>query len=118
LALVVGGLCSAARHVIVDPQGQWFGRLPLDGADDCRIRLLPTGNFDFECRAAEKYAAQGAWVREGNVLRMTFAWFARDGQKTKTPEPWELRMDGVRNALCVGTPADRGEPYCWQRATP
>jgi len=104
--------------LMLDPQGQWLGRLPLDGAEDCRIRLLPTGHFDLECRSSTKYAAQGTWVRSGSSLEMTFAWLARDGKNVKTPEPWDFRMDGLHNALCVGLPTDRGEPYCWHRATP
>ena len=118
LGLVALGLWSAAHRELVDLQGQWLGPLPLDGANDCRIRLYPTDNFDIECRGQTKYAAQGTWRRYENKLELTFAWFVRDNQKQKPPTPWVLNIEGQKNALTL-TPTDQKAPaYQWQRATP
>jgi len=117
VSLVLYGACNAAQGQMIDVSGQWLGALPLEGGNDCRIKVLPTGYFDFECRGQTTYAAKGQWRRYGNTLEFDFEFFSRDGRAVaELPEPWRLQTDGVRNVLFVGLPSDQGEPYRWRRA--
>ena len=114
--LIGYGACNAMRGVMIDVNGQWLGKLPLDGGDDCRIRILPTGAFDFECRGRTTYAAKGQWRQYENKLEMDFSLFVRDGKPISERPSWVLTTSAMSNTLCVGLPADRGQPYCWRRA--
>lgn len=117
MALIAYGACNALRGTMIEVEGQWFGSLPLDGGDDCRIRIFPTGAFDLECRGRTTYAANGRWRRYQNKLEMSFSFFVRDGKPVSPlPEPWVFRTDGAHNVLFVGLPSERGEPHRWKRA--
>ena len=105
----------ATRGIVVDPQGAWLGPWPLDGADDCRTRLYPNGRFDMQCRAKERYAASGTWLREGNTIRFDFTLFVRNGETQTIVKPIVLRTDGTCNTMFVGPVGERGEPFKWQR---
>ncbi len=98
---------------IADPQGQWFGPWPLQGADDCRTKLFPNGNFEMECRGRDKYAGTGTWLRRQDRIEFDFRLFVRNGQANAEIKKLTLRTSG---AMCVGRLEDRGEPYCWKRA--
>lgn len=103
---------------MTDVQGQWFGPLPLDGAEDCRVRIFATDTFDLECRGRTKYAAQGTWRRYADKLEMSFLWFGRDGAKAKKPDPWVFKVGGRGNTLSVGLDDRTGLRYEWRRAAP
>ncbi|HJP82024.1 MAG TPA: hypothetical protein VJ835_00840 [Fimbriimonadaceae bacterium] len=119
LALLAGrGILLAAQGSIIEVEGSWLGPWPLDGADDCRTRLFPNGQFDLECRQKTTYAGKGIWTRDGNEIRFEFSFLAKNGESSREAPDISLRTDGSRNVLFVGLSHERGEPHKWTRAAP
>jgi len=52
--------------------GAWYGPMPLPEAGECRVRLMPTGKFDFACAGAKRWAGVGSYGLSGSVLSITF----------------------------------------------
>ena len=101
---------------MVDIQGQWLGKMPLEGGNDCRLRIFPTGSFDLECRGQTTYAARGNWKQGDDNLEMKFSFFTKNGEHPKKlPDPWLLNVKAGRNELNVGGPNESGYPYKWKR---
>lgn len=111
-------LVNLVKTGIIDPQGQWFGSWPLQGADDCRTKLYPTGRFEMECRGKDKYAGAGTWQRDRNHLLFEFRMFVRNEKPVADMKVMTLRIDGVRDGMVVGGLNEAGEPHSWRRARP
>ena len=100
----------------MDVQGQWLGPMPLEGADDCRLRIFPTGAFDLECRGRTTYAAKGTWRQWDDNLELRFSFFTKEKKFIKKlPDPWFFSLKAARNELNVGLPNESGHPYKWKR---
>ena len=114
-ALVAYGVSMAARGAIVDPTGTWLGPWPLDGARDCRTKILPGGRFEMECRADEVYAGLGRWRHDVTQITFEFDTFIRDGRAIKPAPTVDMRIRGGGNTIYLGLPPDQGEPYVWRK---
>jgi hypothetical protein len=119
MALLAGrGMLLAAQGTVVEVEGAWLGPWPLEGADDCRTRIYPNGQFDLECRQKTTYAGKGTWTRDGSEIRFQFSFLAKNGEKAREAPEISLRTHGSRNALFVGPSNERVQPYEWTRAAP
>lgn len=106
----------SSNEVILDPTGLWLGPWPYEGAKDCRTKIMPSGKFEFECRADNRYVGLGTWRRDGNQLVFKFRHFQREGLLVTPPPTKVLRIDGIRNVLTVGELRERDQSYSWRRA--
>ena len=114
-ALVAYGVVMASNGAILDPTGLWLGPWPYEGAKDCRTKIMPSGQFEFECRADSKYVGMGTWSRSGNELVFKFKHFQREGSLVTPPPTKTLKIDGVRNTLLVSEPRGRNQRFRWHR---
>lgn len=108
-------LLFGCRHV--DVKGQWEGPFPLAAAEDCRLKLLPTGRFELGCVGLSAPSGQGTYqVSEHRTLVLNYEWLILAGEPVeRLPQPARIDFVSHGNRLEVSGPGFAGE---WRRIMP
>ena len=97
-------------------EGRWTGDLPMDGAQNCQMRLLGNGWMDFGCGQPAKLEGAGKWRLSGDELTITWTHLRVDGQSREAPNrPFRATLRGPGNEIRV-EPKDGSPPLTWKRA--
>jgi len=94
-------------------EGAWRGSLPLEDAEDCRLRLGDNGRFDLSCQG-EEWVGLGRWERNGSRIRFEFERVARRERPLTDPPILDLYVEGRGNEIGLRV-AEREREYVLRR---
>lgn len=99
-------------------EGAWRGPFPLEGAADCRIRLLSNRTFDLSCPDSG-WVGTGRYTKAADRLEFSFEALTRHEARPVGGIPKvELGMEGRGNRLELGDPRTRDRRLIWNRLPP
>lgn len=98
-------------------EGSWYGPMPLDGADPCRIRLHDQGRFRFECTGRRQWAGEGRYTSSVDQLTLEYTLLTVDRETVPIASMpvTSFAISGERNQLVLRT--EGGETLRWERRT-
>ncbi|MCW5941354.1 MAG: hypothetical protein KIS66_03930 [Fimbriimonadaceae bacterium] len=104
-------LIAGCRHV--DLTGRWRGALPLSSADDCEIRLLGGGRYEFGCAGPDSWEGYGTWRFEDGRLTLRYDLvLQRDRPIPRRPDPTVFEATPQGNTLVLKR---AGRVVRWER---
>ena len=71
-SLWVIGLALCLGCAQPDITGKWIGPLPLQGGNDCQLKLYRDQRFEFACLGRDAPWGEGRWTRDGGRLRLGY----------------------------------------------
>jgi len=71
-SLWVIGLALCLGCAQPDITGKWTGPLPLQGGNDCQLKLYRDQRFEFACLGRDAPWGEGRWTRDGGRLRLGY----------------------------------------------
>ena len=95
-------------------EGAWYGSLPLQGAKECRIRLLSDKRFDFSCQGSPGWSGAGVYSFSNESLILDYG-YLRQGSAYLTGwgTAWQASVSGTGNRMTLTL--DTGGRLVWER---